>query len=113
MKTKIEQEGDVTIIEFEGHFTLGLGEYKIKRTITDLLNSGARKILFQFTEVKFINSAGIGELVGAYISVSNRGGTIKLCCIPEKVDKMLEVTQLISIFDVYETREEALASFKS
>ena len=108
---EIKQTGDVSVIEFEGNFTKNLGDYKIKNTITDLLNNGARKIILQLSEVKFINSAGIGELVGVYISVSNRGGKLKLCGIPEKVHKMLKVTQLISIFDTYKTKEEALASF--
>jgi anti-sigma B factor antagonist len=111
MKMEVKQKGDVTVIEFEGCFTKNLGDYKIKNTITDLLNNGVRKILLQLSEVEFINSAGIGELVGAYISVSNRGGKLKLCGIPDKVYKMLKVTQLISIFDTYKTMEEALDSF--
>ena len=112
MKMEVKQEGDVTVIGFEGYLNKNLGDYKIKNTTIDLLNEGVRKILLQLDEVKFINSAGIGELVGAYISISNRGGVIKLCGIPEKVYKMLKITQLISIFDTYKTKEEALASFK-
>ena len=109
---EVTNRGDVSILRFAGHLSLNLGEYKIKDLITDLLNGGARKILLQLKDVEYINSAGIGELVGAYIAVTNRGGKIKLCGLPDKVNKMMKVTQLISIFDVYKTEEEALNKFE-
>ena len=91
MKMEVTNRDDISVLRFAGHLSLNLGEYKIKNLITDLLNGGARKVLLQLKDVEYINSAGIGELVGAYIAVTNRGGKIKLCGIPEKVSKMLNV----------------------
>lgn len=113
MKIETKQNGDVSILILTGFFTMNLGENIIKNLITDTLNSGVRKIILEFKEVQFINSAGIGELVGSYISVSNRGGQIKLCGLPDKVLKMMNITRLISIFDIYKTEEEAVAAFKN
>lgn len=111
MKMDVRNKGDIALIAFSGHLTLNLGEYNIKKTITDLLNEGIRKFILQLEDIEFINSAGIGELVGAFITVANRGGKIKLCCIPDKVDKMLQVTQVISIFEIYDSENEAADSF--
>lgn len=111
MELRVRKINDISVIELNGFLTMNLGEYNIKKTITDLLNNGDKKILFKLDKVEFINSAGIGELVGAYISVTNRGGIIKLCGIPEKVNKMLRVTKVISIFNTYKTEEEAISSF--
>lgn len=111
MELRLRKINDISVIELNGFLTMNLGEYNIKKTITDLLNNGDKKILFKLDNVEFINSAGIGELVGAYISVTNRGGIIKLCGIPEKVNKMLRVTKVISIFNTYKTEEEAISSF--
>ncbi|MBU2492297.1 MAG: STAS domain-containing protein [Bacteroidetes bacterium] len=111
MELRLRKINDISVIELNGFLTMNLGEYNIKKTITDLLNNGDKKILFKLDNVEFINSAGIGELVGAYISVTNRGGMIKLCGIPEKVNKMLRVTKVISIFNTYKTEEEAISSF--
>lgn len=111
MELRVRKINDISVIELNGFLTMNLGEYNIKKTITDLLNNGDKKILFKLDKVEFINSAGIGELVGAYISVTNRGGIIKLCSIPEKVNKMLRVTKVISIFNTYKTEEEAISSF--
>lgn len=113
MKIETKQNGDVAILILTGFFTMNLGENIIKNLITDTLNSGIRKIVLEFEGVNFINSAGIGELVGAFISVSNRGGEIKLCGLPDKVLKMLNITKLISIFEIYKTEKEAVASFKN
>lgn len=112
MNMEVKHINEIAVIEFSGHLSLQVGDYGIKKAITELLNNGDRKFLLQFDSVQFINSAGIGEIVGAYIAVSNRGGKIKLCGIPDKVYKMLKVTQLISIFETFKTREEALSSFK-
>lgn len=112
MKIETKQNGDVAILILTGFFTMNLGENIIKNLISETLNSGVRKIIIEFKEVQFINSAGIGELVGAYIAVMNRGGQIKLCGLPDKVLKVLNITQLISIFEVYKTEEEAVVSFK-
>jgi len=113
MKIETKQRGDVAILILTGFFTMTIGENIIKNLITETLNSGTRKILLEFKDVQFINSVGIGELVGSYISVTNRGGKIKLCGLPDKILKMLDITKLVSLFDIYKTEDEAVAAFKN
>ena len=112
MNIELKQIDDISVLILEGFFNKDFGDYKIKNIITEILNNGAKKILIDLNAIKFINSAGIGELVGSYISISNRGAKVRLFGVPERVDKMLNVTKLISIFDIYKSEDEAVASFE-
>ena len=112
MKVEIKDRDDVSVVILTGFFTMNIGDNTLKKVITDILNGGSRKILLEFKNVEFINSVGIGELVGSFIAVTNRGAKIKLCGLPEKVLNMLNITRLISIFDIYATEDEAVDSFK-
>ena len=113
MKANVRDSGNVSIIELKGMITIGSGDIQLRDTISRLLDVGKKEILINLKDVTSIDSSGIGELVGCYTSVTNKGGKLKLLHLPPKINDVLTVTQLITVFDVYESESEALASFKS
>ncbi len=111
MKIEARHEHGVTIIEPKGKITIGVGDVALREAVHEALEAGARNLLVDLGGVTTIDSSGIGELVSAYTSVSNRGGKLKLTNLPPKVTDILQITQLISVFEVHDNLEEALASF--
>lgn len=111
MKINVRQRDGVTILEAKGKITIGVGDVALRNAVQDQLNAGHRHILIDMGGVTTIDSSGIGELVSTYTSVSNRGGKLKLLHIPEKVADILQITQLISVFDSYSDEDEAVRSF--
>lgn len=103
---------DVTILPLKGKITIGVGDVAVRNAIQQALDSGAKKILIEMSGVTTIDSSGIGELVSAYTTTSNHGGRLKLCCLPPKITDMLTITQLITVFEVYDDEEEAIVSFE-
>jgi anti-sigma B factor antagonist len=75
------------------------------------LADGARKLLIDLGDVATIDSSGVGELVSAFTTVTNRGGKLKLVNLPPKVNDILQITQLITVFETFDNVDEAIASF--
>ncbi len=113
MKTKIRDVGAVRILDLEGKITIGSGDVELRKQIEDSVGAGFTNILLNFKGVSHIDSSGIGELVGCYTTISRRGGKMKLLNLTQKITDILHVTQLITVFDVYDSEQEALASFKA
>ncbi len=90
---------------------MGTDDVQLRQTVSDALNKGARKVLISLANVTSVDSSGIGALVSAYTSVSGRGGKLRLCSLPASVKNVLEVTQLNTVFETFDTEEAALASF--
>ncbi|HVT04786.1 MAG TPA: STAS domain-containing protein [Thermoanaerobaculia bacterium] len=111
MKTSVRNVDGVEIISLQGKITIGSGDSQLRDLIVKCLNDGKNKILLEMNAVTTIDSSGIGELVGSYTTVTNRGGKLKLLHLPPKVTDLLQVTQLITVFEVYENEGEALKSF--
>jgi anti-sigma B factor antagonist len=112
MKTSVRDSGGVSIIDLKGKITIGSGDIQLRETINRLLEEGKKNILINMQDVTTIDSSGIGELVGCYTSVTNKGGKLKLEKLPEKISDVLTVTQLITVFDVFDTEDEAVKSYK-
>ena len=108
--TKREKNG-VTILEVEGKVTIGKGDVVLREAVLQAIGEGPAKLLINLGEVTTIDSSGVGELVSAYTTVTNRGGKLKLVNLPPKVNDILQITQLITVFEVYDNEAEALASF--
>lgn len=108
--TSREQNG-VTILDLKGKITIGVGDVALRDAVQEAVNGGARKLLLNMEEVGTIDSSGIGEIVSAYTTVTNRGGKIRLCALPPKVSDILQITQLITVFDILDDVEEGVASF--
>jgi len=113
MKIDARHEQGVTILEPKGKITIGAGDVALREAVAEALEAGARNILADLSAVSTIDSSGIGELVSAYTSVSNRGGKLKLVNLPPKVTDILQITQLISVFEVHDSLAEAIDSFDS
>jgi anti-sigma B factor antagonist len=111
MKISSRNVNGVEIIKLEGKITIGAGDSQLREAILGALNSGKQNILLDMSGVTTIDSSGIGELVGSFTTVTNRGGKLKLLHLPPKVTDLLQVTQLITVFEVYENEQEAGASF--
>lgn len=101
----------VTILDVEGKVTIGKGDVALREAVQDVLNAGATKILVGLGKVTTIDSSGVGELVSALTTVTNRGGKLKLVNLPPKVNDILQITHLITVFEVFENENDALASF--
>src|SRR5512147_3261723 len=111
MKATTRSADGVEIISLQGKITIGSGDSQLREVITSALNSGKNSILLDMSGVTTIDSSGIGELVGSYTTVTNRGGKLKLLHLPAKLNELLHVTQLITVFEVYDNEQQAVASF--
>jgi anti-sigma B factor antagonist len=111
MKVNVRQRDGVTILDLKGKITIGVGDVALRNAVQEAINGGATKILINLRDVTTIDSSGVGELVSAYTTATNRG--VKLCLVnlPSKVSDILQITQLITVFDVYDSEDEALRSF--
>src|SRR5687768_11473292 len=112
MKATTRTVDGVEIIALQGKITIGSGDAQLREVIADAVNNGKTNILLDLSGVTTIDSSGIGELVGSYTTVTNRGGKLKLLHLPAKLNELLHVTQLITVFEVYENEREAVASLQ-
>jgi anti-sigma B factor antagonist len=111
MKSEIRDHGDVRVINLSGKITIGSGDVKIRELIDSALAEGKKNIVFDLAGVTSIDSSGIGELVACYTTVAKQEGQLKLLRMSPKINDIMQVTQLITVFDVFDDEQEALASF--
>ena len=105
------QAGDVTILDLSGKVTIGEGSVALRNAIRRLLGEGKNKILLNLGKVGYIDSSGIGELVSSFTAVNKEGGSLKLLNLTQKIQDLLAITKLLTVFDVFDEEAEALASF--
>jgi anti-sigma B factor antagonist len=110
MKIDKREKGGVTILDVEGKITIGKGDVALRDAVQQALGDGAKKLLIELGRVSTIDSSGVGELVSAFTTVTNRGGKLKLVNLPPKVNDILQITQLITVFEVFDNEDEAIAS---
>jgi anti-sigma B factor antagonist len=108
MKATTRDVNGIAIIKVDGKITIGAGDQQLRDVIA---GASSNKILLDLSGVTTIDSSGIGELVGSYTTVTNKGGKLKLLHLPAKLNELLHVTQLITVFEVYENEQEAISSF--
>src|SRR3989442_11184408 len=106
------QAGDVTILDLDGEVRIGDSSTALRSSIRNLVGGGNKKILLNLKGVRYIDSSGIGELIANYTTVGRASGQLKLINLTEKVQDLLVITKLLTVFDVYESESEALSSFK-
>jgi anti-sigma B factor antagonist len=111
MKVNVRQRDGVTILDLKGKITIGLGDVALRNAVQDAMSNGASNVLINLHEVTTIDSSGVGELVSAYATATNRGAKLKLVNLPSKVSDILQITQLITVFEVFDNEDEALRSF--
>jgi anti-sigma B factor antagonist len=113
MKTKVRDVGAVRVLDLEGKITIGSGDVELRKSVEDAVAAGHNNILLNLQGVTHIDSSGIGEMVGVYTTMTRKGGKMKLVNLTPKINDILQVTQLITVFDVFDSESEALGSFKS
>jgi len=106
------QAGDVTILDMSGAVRIGEGAIALRDAIRGLADSGKKKILLNLAGVNYVDSSGIGELIANYTTVSRQGGQLKLLNLTDRIQNLLVITKLLTVFDSYEDEGEALKSFE-
>lgn len=113
MKGSFRDVQGVRVLDLSGKITIGVGDVELRRLVEEALASGKTNILVNLKDVTHIDSSGIGELVACFTTVKRRGGSMKLVNLPPKINDILQVTQLITVFDVFDNEQEAVQSFQS
>ena len=103
--------GDVTILDLKGKITLGEGDEALKDKINSVTLQNRRQILLNLEGVPYIDSAGLGEVVRTYTTVSRQGGQLKLVNLTKRIEDLLSITKLLTVFETFDTEDEALKSF--
>jgi anti-sigma B factor antagonist len=103
----------VVIVDLKGRITLGDGSGVIRETIKALTAKGERKILLNLAEVAYIDSAGLGEMVGSYATITSQGGRMKLVHAQKRVRDVLQITKLYTVFEAFDNEGAAVASFET
>ena len=103
---------DVVILDLGGRITMGEGTLIVRDYIQKLLDGGERKFLLNLAEVDYIDSSGLGELVTSFTTVRNQGGELKLLDLTRRVRDLLQITKLLTVFEVFDNEAEALKSMK-
>ena len=109
---KDRQADDVTILDLSGKITIGEGSVQLREAVRRLLDEGKKKILLNLGDVSYVDSSGIGELVSSYTTTNNNGGQLKLLNLTKKIQDLLMITKLLTVFQTYDNEQEAVASFK-
>ena len=103
--------GEVTVLDLKGKITLGEGDEILKDKINSLILQGKKKLLLNLADVPYIDSAGLGEVVRTYTTVSRQGGQLKLVNLTKRITDLLMITKLLTVFETFETEKEALQSY--
>jgi len=108
----VRQVDGVTIVDLGGRITLGdTSSGKLREAIREILSRGDKKIVLNLGDVSYIDSSGLGELVSSYTTASTQGGKVKLLNLQKKVQDLLQITKLYTVFDTYENEADAVLSF--
>src|SRR6201989_2270951 len=102
--------GDVVVLDLKGKITLGEGDELLKDKVNSLINQGQKKLVLNLADVPYIDSAGLGEIVRTYTTVSRQGGNLKLLSLTKRITDLLAITKLLTVFETFESEQEAVKS---
>jgi anti-sigma B factor antagonist len=105
--------GDVVVLDLKGRVTLGDGDELLKDKVNSLVNRGFKKIVLNLAEVPYVDSAGLGEIVRTYTTVSRQGGSLKLLNLTKRISDLLSITKLLTVFETFDSESEAIKSFQA
>ena len=108
-----KQVGDVSVVALKGRIVLGEGSSSLSARIKSLLGDGKKKIVLNMENVTYIDSAGLGILVGAHVSAKNQGTVLYLSDLGNKCREVLQVTRLLTVFNVFATEVQAISEFRA
>jgi anti-sigma B factor antagonist len=105
--------GDVVMLDLKGKITLGEGDELLKDKVNSLVNQGKKKIVLNLADVPYIDSAGLGEVVRTYTTVSRQGGSMKLLNVTKRISDLLSITKLLTVFETFDSENDAVRSFSA
>lgn len=103
--------GNVKVLDLSGQITFTQGDQLFKDKIHSLVHQGHKNILVNMADVTHVDSAGLGELVSAYTTVTKAGGSMKLVNLTRRLTDLLSITKLLTVFDTFESEQDALTNF--
>ena len=103
--------GDVTVLHLTGSITLGVGTQKLRSLIQDTMDAGKKNILLNMSEVVYLDSSGLGELVAAFTTVTRQGGQFKLMKLTRRVQDVVQLTKVYRVIEVFDDEDTAVRSF--
>ena len=103
--------GGVTILDMKGKMTLGDGDELLRKKVNVIVEKGCKQIVLNLGDVPYIDSAGLGEIVRTYTTVSRQGGSLKLLNLTKRITDLLSITKLLTVFDTFDSEGEAVKSF--
>ena len=103
--------GDVTVLDLKGKLLMGDSDEALRKTIKDMADGGKIKILLNLSEVPYMDSAGLGGLVSCFTTVKNKNGKLKLLGLTTRLQDLLSITKLLTVFETFDNEEEALKSY--
>jgi anti-sigma B factor antagonist len=105
--------GEITILDLTGKMTLGEGDEVLRDKINSLASEGKKRIVLNLAAVPYVDSAGLGEIVRAYTTVSRQGGSLKLLNLTKRITDLLSITKLLTVFETYDNEADAVRSFSA
>jgi anti-sigma B factor antagonist len=111
MQIEERSVGGVLVLDLKGKITLGEGDELLREKVTALVNQGHKKIILNLADVPYVDSAGLGEVVRTYTTVSRLGGSLKLLNLTKRISDLLSITKLLTVFEVFESENDAVRSF--
>ena len=111
MQIEERKVGDVVVLDLKGKITLGEGDELLKDKVNSLVNQGIKKIILNLADVPYIDSAGLGEVVRTYTTVKRQGGTMRLLNLTKRIEDLLAITKLLTVFETYDNEADAVRSF--
>ena len=112
MQITERQSGPVTVLDLSGKVTLGEDSTLLKDKLQSLLHQGRKNLILNLAEVSYVDSAGLGALVSAYTTVTREGGSLKLVNVTKRLQDLLSITKLLTVFETFDSEDEALRSFR-
>jgi anti-sigma B factor antagonist len=107
------RSGSVTVLDLTGNIRLGEGNVELHNFLRSLVEKGERKVLLNLAQVTYIDSSGLGELVAGYTTLQKNGGELKLLHLTDRVNELMVITKLLTVFEVFDDEQEAVSSFSA
>ena len=112
LSLKTRRFEDVSVLDLSGKLTIGEPVLLLRENLRSSVSEGERKFILNLGDVSYIDSSGLGELVSSYTTIRNKGGDVKLLKLTSKTKDLLQMTKLLTVFDVYDDEAKAIASLK-
>ena len=112
LKASSREVDGVTVLDLSGRIVLGEGSEVLRTALADLARRGMKKILLNLADVSYVDSSGLGAMVSGYTTITGQQGQLKLLNLTKKIHDLLQITKLLTVFEVFEDESKAVKSFQ-